>query len=207
MDGARRGERERRARGRRPTIASSIPPSNGDVVWAKMPGFSLAGQPLRKKTEGSGDPYIHVWWPWNAIIQQFVYIPELLNFARMQYGIIMQISMQMASNCYCCGDDLSSGEKKKRRRPLSSAGTLQTPITLTSEQQRTIDVSKLHTGYVCRSCAGLLERYASLYQQIKDNIKAALPVLPTQEAGFETTLAPPPRVRHVVQSFYGLTRD
>jgi hypothetical protein len=105
----------------------------------------------------------------------------------------------MASNCYCCGDDLSSGEKKKRRRPLSSADmqrTLQTLITLTSEQQRTIDVSKLHTGYVCRSCAGLLERYASLYQQIKDNIKAALPVLPTQEAGFETTLAPPPRVRH-----------
>ena len=38
---------------------------------------SLASQPLQKKSEGSGDPYIHVWWPWNAIIQQFVYIPEL----------------------------------------------------------------------------------------------------------------------------------
>ena len=41
MDGARRGERERRARGRRPMIASSIPPSDGDVVWAKMPGFTF----------------------------------------------------------------------------------------------------------------------------------------------------------------------
>ena len=86
-----------------------------------------------KKTEGSGDPYIHVWWPWNAIIQQFVYIPELLNFARMQYGIIMQISMQMASNCYCCEDDLSSGEKKKRRRPLSSADMQRTLQTLESD--------------------------------------------------------------------------
>ena len=36
--------------------------------------------PSEKKLEGSGDPYIHVWWPWNAIIQQ-------LDFARMRYAI------------------------------------------------------------------------------------------------------------------------
>ena len=41
---------------------------------------SLTSQPLRTKKNRKGlvtQPYIHVWWPWNAIIQQFVYIPEL----------------------------------------------------------------------------------------------------------------------------------
>lgn len=83
--------------------------------------------------------------------------------------------------CYCCGDELFSGEKKKRRRPLSSADlqrTLQTLIDIIAKQQQSVDMSKLHTGYICRSCAGVLDRYASLYQQISGKIKNARPILP-----------------------------
>lgn len=104
--------------------------------------------------------------------------------------------------CYCCGDDLSSGEKKKRRRPLSSPdlkGGLGILITFASEEQSAIDVSRLHTGYVCRSCAGLLERYESLHQQISDKIKTAIPRLPSLAAASENspvTSKPIPRIQH-----------
>ena len=46
-------------------------------TWPGGIVVSRASPSGKKKSEGSGDPYIHVWWPWNAIIQQFVYIPEL----------------------------------------------------------------------------------------------------------------------------------
>lgn len=116
--------------------------------------------------------------------------------------------LEESCNCYCCGDDLSNGEKKKRRRPLSSPdlqGALQLLISLISEQQGAIDVSKLHSGYVCRKCVGLLQRYASLHQQISDSIKAAIPILPSvdaedcQAAEVPSTSAAirTPRFRHV----------
>lgn len=87
--------------------------------------------------------------------------------------------------CYCCGCDISEGERKKRRRPLSSkelkSGELQTLVTFVSELQEAIDVSRLCAGHVCRSCAVLLKRYNDVQCQLRDNIKAALPILPAAD--------------------------
>ena len=87
------------------------------------------------------------------------------------------------ANCCCCGDDLTFGEKKKRRRPLSKSsmqGIVQTLASLVCMESNVsdIDIPKLHTGYLCRNCLELLERYQSLQQQLRSTIKAALPTLP-----------------------------
>ena len=47
------------------------------------------------------------------------------------------------------------------------------------EQQRDLDVYKLGVGFLCRDCAMLLERYASLHEQLTVKIKAVLPLLPS----------------------------
>ena len=87
------------------------------------------------------------------------------------------------ANCYCCGDDLTFGEKKKRRRLLSKSsmqGIVRTLASLVCMESNVndIDIPKLHTGYLCRNCLELLERYQSLQQQLRSTIKAALPTLP-----------------------------
>ena len=95
--------------------------------------------------------------------------------------------MIMEFFCYCCGDDLSCGENKKRRRILSKASkaseACKTLISLVHGvvKSRVVDTSRLHTGYVCRNCLGLLERYQNLQKQLEHNIRTALQVLPTTD--------------------------
>ena len=83
--------------------------------------------------------------------------------------------------CLCCGDDFSTGEKKKRRRNISKQNgekLLETLTKLLLEQQNSLDLSKLNEGYLCRSCGTLLEKFNRLYQQLSDKIVAVLPHIP-----------------------------
>ena len=80
--------------------------------------------------------------------------------------------------CWCCGDDFSIAEKKKRRRRISKQNReklLETLMRLLLEQQNR---SKLNEGYLCRSCGTLLEQFNRLHQQLSDKIVAVLPHIP-----------------------------
>lgn len=82
-------------------------------------------------------------------------------------------------NCFGCGKLLASGENKKRRRLLSSPSLethLQTLSSLAADHG--VDLSMLHTGYICRSCVGLMEKYQQLHKQLSNNLSGALPHMP-----------------------------
>ena len=68
---------------------------------------------------------------------------------------------------------MTSDKEKKRRRPLSSPGMIDVLRTLTAlvSNFSEVDSSKLHAGYVCRSCDNRL-------QTVIKNLQSALPVLP-----------------------------
>lgn len=116
--------------------------------------------------------------------------------------------MERSCYCYCCGDDVSRGEKKKRRRPLCSEDLqreLQVLAKFATEQQGDIDVSKLSSGYLCRSCVKLLKDHTDSHQKICTNIKNVLPRLPSLSAEESVghtpqTPAPIPRVHQVARA-------
>ena len=88
-----------------------------------------------------------------------------------------------SQNCYCCGKILSEGEEKKRRRLLSNPklqAILQTLTSLIAEFGcvEEVDVGKLCTGYICRVCFGLVEKYQKLHQQLNTSLSGAFPFLP-----------------------------
>ena len=88
-----------------------------------------------------------------------------------------------SQNCYCCGKILSEGEEKKRRRLLSNPklqAILQTLTSLIAEFGcvEEVDVGKLCTGYICRVCFGLVEKYQKLHQQLNTSLSRAFPFLP-----------------------------
>ena len=41
-----------------------------------------------------------------------------------------------------------------------------------------VDVGKLCTGYICRVCFGLVEKYQKLHQQLNISLSRAFPFLP-----------------------------
>lgn len=87
--------------------------------------------------------------------------------------------------CYCCGDNISIGEKKKRRRLLSTAGLEKSAsilISMALDQRTNLDKEKMHNGYVCRSCCGILNKISNLYDQLSSKLETALPILPTKSA-------------------------
>ena len=84
-----------------------------------------------------------------------------------------------SQNCFGCGKLLASGESKKRRRFLSSPSLqthLQTLSSLAADHE--VNLGMLHTGYICRSCVGLIEKYQQLHKQLSNNFSGALPHLP-----------------------------
>ena len=64
---------------------------------------------------------------------------------------------------------MASANEKKRRRPLSSPGMSSALECLTALISRfpEVDCTKLHTGYVCRSCSDRL-------QTLTNNLQSAL---------------------------------
>ena len=115
----------------------------------------------------------------------------------------------MESYCFCCGDDLSSGEAKKRRRLLASPdlqGSLSVLIRFASEQQVGIDVSRLQTGHVCRSCAAMLERCHNLHLQITDKLRGAVQRLPSLgDVAERSPVARPARMARTPRRLEGRT--
>ena len=64
---------------------------------------------------------------------------------------------------------------------LSNPGlqnSLSTLSLLASEVNRYVDTERLRSGYVCRQCAGLLEKYEQLHKQLISNLSNAIPILP-----------------------------
>ena len=74
---------------------------------------------------------------------------------------------------------MSEGEEKKRRRLLSNP-MLQAILQLITELgcMEEVDVGKLHTGYICRVCFGLVEKYQKLHQQLNISLSRAFSFLP-----------------------------
>lgn len=96
-----------------------------------------------------------------------------------------------SENCNCCGKVLSVGEEKKRRRLLSNPNLQTVYQTLTSliaelSCVEEIDVAKVHTGYICRGCVGLVEKYQNLHRELSSKLSAALPSLPKMPAAAGT---------------------
>ena len=86
------------------------------------------------------------------------------------------------ANCYCCGDDISSGERKKRRWLLSTSGMQRSAsilISIAVEQKGDSNKERMQDGYVCRSCCGLLQQSSDLYEQLSSKLKTALSILPS----------------------------
>ena len=94
-------------------------------------------------------------------------------------------------NCFGCGKLLDSGEDKKRRRLLSNlslATHLQTLCKFIAEQgpgtgsieDGEVDISKLHTGYICRSCVVLVDKYQQLQKQLSNNLSGCYPKYPVR---------------------------
>ena len=84
-------------------------------------------------------------------------------------------------NCYCCGQQVSDPERKKRRRSLSTPGsslflqTLKPLISSVADPLAAVDLAKLHTGYLCRGCSSLMEAF---FNKINNKLVRAIPILP-----------------------------
>ncbi len=84
-------------------------------------------------------------------------------------------------NCFGCGKLLDSGENKKRRRLLSSPSLslhLKTLSSLAVAADSGVDTGSLNTGYICRSCVGLIEKYHQLHKQLSNNFSGAISHIP-----------------------------
>ena len=73
-------------------------------------------------------------------------------------------------SCYCCGK-LVSGEEK-RRHALDTPNSQPFLETLTSfianrVKDVAVDLSQLHTGYLCRSCNVMI---ANLHKKVDGNL-------------------------------------
>ena len=100
-------------------------------------------------------------------------------------------------NCYGCGKLLTGGEEKKRARARASLHThLQTLSSLAAElgsvHGHEVDIEMLHTGYICRSCLRLVEKYIKLQKQLSNNMTGAFLVLP--KVAVATDMGIQPRV-------------
>ena len=87
----------------------------------------------------------------------------------------------LGEDCYCCGKVLTSDRERKRRRLLSNSNlsdVLGCFTTLVSSSYPSVDTSKLKTGYACRNCVGLLQKYKQVQEQIACNLQSALATLP-----------------------------
>ena len=56
--------------------------------------------------------------------------------------------------------------------------SLQNLTALIVAQCSEVDHTKLHTGYICRICVALLEKYHSTLKNLGANLTTALPILP-----------------------------
>ena len=90
-------------------------------------------------------------------------------------------------SCYCCGKLVSEGEEKKRRRALNTQNSQPFLETLTSliancVKDVAVDLSQLHTGYLCRSCNDMI---TNLHKKVDANLSVAISILPkiTPEVG------------------------
>ncbi len=73
-------------------------------------------------------------------------------------------------------------KEKKRRRRLANPNfkeSLSVLVYLASELRACIDVSRMHDGYICRSCATMLDKCSNLHQKISNKLRAALHRLPS----------------------------
>lgn len=80
-------------------------------------------------------------------------------------------------NCICCAKNLSGEEEKRRRllsnpnmQPVLESATSMIIEFLGSVEGVAVDLAKLHAGYICRSCVGLVEKYQELHQQLKTKL-------------------------------------
>lgn len=99
-----------------------------------------------------------------------------------------------SSNCFGCGKTLTSTSDKKRRRCLSSPslqGVLDTLSSAVSEFCNEVDSSKLKTGYICRVCVVLIEKYLQIKKQITSNLQGAIPVMPKNSTELAVTVRQP----------------
>ena len=93
----------------------------------------------------------------------------------------------MMESCYCCGKLVSEGEEKKRRRALNTQNSQPFLETLTSlianhVKDVAVDISQLHTGYLCRSCNDMI---TNLHKKVDAKLSVAISILPkiTPEVG------------------------
>ncbi len=98
-------------------------PSNSDLVWRAWPPRKKIGR---------------VWWPLHTQLVSLPRIPGEAYKLCTAYGHVRDTNIihrepffacplllahcNNGEDCFCCGDDLSSGEEKKRRRLLASPG-------------------------------------------------------------------------------------
>ena len=55
-----------------------------------------------------------------------------------------------------------------------------------------VDIGMLHTGYICRSCLGLVEKYLKLQKQLSNNMSGAFLVLPKVAVATDMSIQPTP---------------
>ena len=88
-------------------------------------------------------------------------------------------------SCYCCGELVSEGEEKKRRRALGTPNSQPFLETLTSfivnrVKNAMVDLTQLHTGYLCRSCNNMI---VNLHKKVDAKLAVAISILPKRAKG------------------------